>query len=620
MVRVSQSKRSRQSNCAKSRHAKRTLRVWCQQLDSFDEYDLGNNKGKTRTAEENKLILLTIKLVLRLQLAQVIGGERTIYTVSWTDIDNLVADSLQVRRVHVSALRKALFEDGDVLIFGEEYGPESVRGKGSPNAISTSKLSYIQLCSIQTEVDSYHCEGQAVTNRLIKNYVLHKYKIDVHRSTIAKYFVKLGLTYAPIKHKKRTVGAYRMDLLRDYLISFNNLYARWIVDPINCDFVFVFTDESYIHKGERNAKTYAKSGEIVNIKESKGTRLILLHAISCFGPLVGRIEGVPIDDLKWSGDTPHPTTFEDNETGLFTCETMWKAESRSGDYHDNMNSEMFMKWVTNRLVPTFEKMYEGKKMILICDNAPYHHKREIGSLGSKNKQQLMDLGKLYNVEYIDIPLNVDRMEAMSDIHAVHDFIVDTTDDYCRVVFSEKLSNRATTNDPFIPNTEELRYGLLKYFQNNKPELLECQVEALLQSKGHQVLWTPPYSPDLQPIELFWAAGKNHARSLVRNNTTMKETIEYLREGWYGNEKQWEQGKLTGDSRRYLKQPASCMKLFNHTIKMANTKFIPLCEGISGSMGSLIVDENYIGDTTGLPVDMMLISMSKAPTDDEEDDF
>lgn len=101
---------------------------------------------------------------------------------------------------------------------------------------------------------------------------------------------------------------------------------------------------------------------------------------------------------------------------------------------------------------------------------------------------------------------------------------------------------------------------------------------------------------------------------------MKETIEYLREGWYGNEKQWEQGKLTGDSRRYLKQPASCMKLFNHTNKMANTKFIPLCEGISGSMGSLIVDENYIGDTTGLPVDMMLISMSKAPTDDEEDDF
>ena len=54
---------------------------------------------------------------------------------------------------------------------------------------------------------------------------------------------------------------------------------------------------------------------------------------------------------------------------------MWKAESSSGDYHDNMNSDMFMKWVEQRLVPTFEAQFPGKKMILIADNAPYHHKR-----------------------------------------------------------------------------------------------------------------------------------------------------------------------------------------------------------------------------------------------------
>jgi len=38
---------------------------------------------------------------------------------------------------------------------------------------------------------------------------------------------------------------------------------------------------------------------------------------------------------------------------------------------------MFMKWVSEKLVPTFDRQYPGKKMILICDNAPYHHKREI---------------------------------------------------------------------------------------------------------------------------------------------------------------------------------------------------------------------------------------------------
>eukprot|EP00957_Ditylum_brightwellii_P063930 4850094-Ditylum_brightwellii.AAC.2 len=75
---------------------------------------------------------------------------------------------------------------------------------------------------------------------------------------------------------------------------------------------------------------------------------------------------------KWTGDK-------------LTCETLWIANSHTGDYHDNMNSEMFMQWITSRLVPTFERLYPGKKMVPVLDNAPYHHKKEIGSLSSISK-------------------------------------------------------------------------------------------------------------------------------------------------------------------------------------------------------------------------------------------
>jgi hypothetical protein len=102
MGRSSKLKRCRQTHLAKANYSKRTARVWNDVLDSFHEYDLGNKNGKTRTAEENKLVLLTLKLVLRLQLTQVADGERSIFTVSWTAIENLVADALQVRRVHVT--------------------------------------------------------------------------------------------------------------------------------------------------------------------------------------------------------------------------------------------------------------------------------------------------------------------------------------------------------------------------------------------------------------------------------------------------------------------------------------------------------------------------------------
>ena len=73
-------------------------------------------------------------------------------------------------------------------------------------------------------------------------------------------------------------------------------------------------------------------------------------------------------------------TQQNVKNGKLTCETLWVAQSSSGDYHDNMNSEMFMQWVQDKLIPTFEKAYPGKKMILVADNAPYHHKRVIGSL------------------------------------------------------------------------------------------------------------------------------------------------------------------------------------------------------------------------------------------------
>jgi hypothetical protein len=69
---------------------------------------------------------------------------------------------------------------------------------------------------------------------------------------------------------------------------------------------------------------------------------------------------------------------------------LWIAQSHTGDYHDNMNSDMFVLWVKEKLVPVFEHQYPGKTMVLVADNAPYHHKRVIGSLASVSKNKIVD--------------------------------------------------------------------------------------------------------------------------------------------------------------------------------------------------------------------------------------
>ena len=117
-------------------------------------------------------------------------------------------------------------------------------------------------------------------------------------------------------------------------------------------------------------------------------------------------DGYPVSNLVWNRDTPHP----DKTCGKLTCETLWLAESHKGDYHDNMNSDIFVKWINDSLFPTFRKLYPGKKMVLVCDNAPYHHKRKIGSLALISKKNLIKMMEEYEVDHIDLPLTTSERE------------------------------------------------------------------------------------------------------------------------------------------------------------------------------------------------------------------
>jgi hypothetical protein len=119
-------------------------------------------------------------------------------------------------------------------------------------------------------------------------------------------------------------------------------------------------DESYCHNTHASDHSYLPDdNKHIGRSLSKGRRLIILHAITPYGPLCDTDgDGKPVCDLKWNGDTCHPPKRDD---GKITCETLWISQSSSGDYHDNMNSGMFMQWVKDKLIPTFEKMFPGKK-------------------------------------------------------------------------------------------------------------------------------------------------------------------------------------------------------------------------------------------------------------------
>ena len=80
------------------------------------------------------------------------------------------------------------------------------------------------------------------------------------------------------------------------------------------------------------------------------------------------------------GPDGEPLRYDVDEwtTGAYpTCEMVFRAKYATKihikDYHDTMTGEFFMYWIEKRLTPSFEARYPGKNMILVLDNAPYHH-------------------------------------------------------------------------------------------------------------------------------------------------------------------------------------------------------------------------------------------------------
>jgi Winged helix-turn helix len=109
-----------------------------------------------------------------------------------------------------------------------------------------SVLNKKQLEALISEVDDRHVAGETVTRKKMINFIKDKFDITISRSSMFRYFHKCGLSYKPTqKHQKKKVE-YRMDLLRDYIIDFNNIFTN--LNNPDYEFVPVFTDESYCHQ------------------------------------------------------------------------------------------------------------------------------------------------------------------------------------------------------------------------------------------------------------------------------------------------------------------------------------------------------------------------------------
>ena len=111
---MSNKRRRCRSKLANHRFAMKRLSEWKDVLEEMEELVVVNPKGRTRSTEENHLIVASIKMILTIYLDFIDKKAFSIHDLNWTFIDNVVATNLGVRQSHVADLRKKYFENGSL--------------------------------------------------------------------------------------------------------------------------------------------------------------------------------------------------------------------------------------------------------------------------------------------------------------------------------------------------------------------------------------------------------------------------------------------------------------------------------------------------------------------------
>ncbi|XP_072377702.1 uncharacterized protein [Diabrotica undecimpunctata] len=151
-----------------------------------------------------------------------------------------------------------------------------------------------------------------------------------------------------------------------------------------------------------------------------------------------------------------------SETG-FVEGGLWTFESKkSGDYHEEMNSDGFEKWFAN-ILPLLED-----NCVIVLDNAPYHSRKS---------------EKVPTTAWIK--------------QKIKDWLRSKTIDF---------------------DEDMLKVELLQLVAPRKAEYNKYVIDDLAKAQNKTVLRLPPYHCELNPIELIWADAKNF---VAVNNKTFK---------------------------------------------------------------------------------------------------
>jgi transposase len=284
-----------------------------------------------------------------------------------------------------------------------------------------SNLDDFDISAIRNKINEFYCvKKQVPTLRTLYADLKESIEFSGCCETLRKILHKNGFQFKRNKEE-------RSILMENFEISgWRQRYLRTVHQKRQEGKLIVYLDETYVHQNYRPKKSWqgpSTSGVVDKI--SPGKRHIIVHA--------GSEEG-----------------FVPNALLVFS------TKSKAADYHDDMNSANFLKWLRQMLIPNLTK-----PSVIVMDNASYH-------VTQMNKPPTMQSLK-------------------SDIQ-----------------------KWLTENK--IPYEESYKKAELMCLVNEHKIGPVYEAEEILKQHGHEVIKLPPYHCDLNAIELIWSLAKRKVAS------------------------------------------------------------------------------------------------------------
>ncbi len=295
--------------------------------------------------------------------------------------------------------------------------PPQLRGRPT-YAVHVSHQEAVRAYIRQTNLEGRHITLETIRSFLQENSPEESF----HLSTLARTLDRWGFEFGKgtrtqhLKEKDSIVVARQHYLrrMRQNRIASGSRLLR----------PEVYLDESYVNKNHSKDFVWYSSedGPWIQKPTGKGERLIIMNAITQEG---------------WVPE----------------AKVVFKSTRKTGDYHGQMNGDLFQKWFVEKLLP-----HIPSASLIIMDNASYH------TILSDDSAPTPPCAK----ERIRSWLEANKIPCKDDC---------------------------------------LKVELVDILRKIAPEPT-YRLDVIARQNGHEVIRTPPYHPELQPIETCWGILKN----------------------------------------------------------------------------------------------------------------